>query len=1244
MDDAETRLDAFGNRVDSATLNVDDTDGQATLDEFNARLDRLDIETTLARVDVDDTSSLRKIADLEAALAVIRSQSYDINIDSNGSGLDALDADLDRIEQGLADVGDGSANLDRVKNSADGAGDSMGSLLGWVAALSPALITVGAVGSASLLGVVGAASEAGLGLGAFALAAGGSLTTVEAQAKNTLQAWQQTMNQFTAPALTGALSLLPGLLQDVPPAVRSVGDALVTLEGEAKAALDGPWWQQFFSYAGGQGGVALESFAHLLGGLATGFAGLVQAAQPAITWVEQGMDELGAHMTAWGQQSQHTGLQAFIDYAKANGPLVEKTLEDLGHSFSIIVQDASPLGPVMLQIVDAAAELLNDLLQLNPTITSWALGLGALAYSANSLLGPLGGISGVARDLGPALSQIGVAASGGGAGLYSVGTAAGGALGSILKLGTSFGELGGALGLVGIAFAQQEGVFSNFDQASQAAGKSWSENFINALPQGTDVVKAVNTELGSLQDQIGKTKAAMTADQQSDNWDGYKSLGDTLQGVSDKYDQLNKLLPGLTQAQDAQNTAQQAANSLNAEGAIVTAQAAGAGQLYANELGDLTTAQGDMQSAAQKANTALQAQQASVLGLYQSQDSWQQAIDNATASAKQNTGSLDINTTSGLANRTMLDDLSAQTYAQVQAMIQQGASTTDVNGILTTHQAQLEAVAGKYGITKGAVDNYLGSIKLTPGSVDTTLQTSGYDETLTQLGQVKSAIDQIVNHTAVVTITGQIGIPGVNYNPGTGQGLAAGGTISGHPGFKTHTAAVVGEDGSGYDEFVVPTNPAHRGTAVPLAMELNQRLGLMADGGVISPDSPSGTYVGPTFTGAPGSGGAAAWQNTTTVDLDTAGSWSLAPILDGANGVIGKWAAAQYAAAQAAAGAAGAGASGDAASIISKAQAWLGTPYLWGGGHGKLVAPRTVDVDCSGLVDQVFGRPGPTTYGQVGWGSPVPGSNRAELIANAEPADLMFFSSRAAGEDHHVGIYAGNGQMINAPFTGTVVRYDSPGGDLSSVRRVVSGGTGSSTPGAATGSTAPASSNSNKTLGEQLAASYGWGGGSEFAALDAVFTRESGWNNFARNASSGAYGIPQALPPTKLPPAGQASGGSQPGPQIGWGLNYIQGRYGDPIAAEAHERSAGWYATGGILGQLPYGKYDQGGELPEGLSIANNQTGRPETIPDPRFPAGGGVTLNVTVNASGVSDPQQLAQIAATEVRKELTEFMAAMG
>ncbi|RXZ70511.1 lytic transglycosylase domain-containing protein [Agromyces albus] len=88
-------------------------------------------------------------------------------------------------------------------------------------------------------------------------------------------------------------------------------------------------------------------------------------------------------------------------------------------------------------------------------------------------------------------------------------------------------------------------------------------------------------------------------------------------------------------------------------------------------------------------------------------------------------------------------------------------------------------------------------------------------------------------------------------------------------------------------------------------------------------------------------------------------------------------------------------------------------------------------------------------------------------------------------------------------------------------------------------------------------AARGWGS-SEFDCLVALWSKESGWRVNAYNASSGAYGIPQALPGSKMAIAG-ADWETNAGTQIEWGLMYISGRYGTPCGAWAHSTDVGWY-------------------------------------------------------------------------------------
>ena len=102
------------------------------------------------------------------------------------------------------------------------------------------------------------------------------------------------------------------------------------------------------------------------------------------------------------------------------------------------------------------------------------------------------------------------------------------------------------------------------------------------------------------------------------------------------------------------------------------------------------------------------------------------------------------------------------------------------------------------------------------------------------------------------------------------------------------------------------------------------------------------------------------------------------------------------------------------------------------------------------------------------------------------------------------------------------------------------------------------SADSTVALGQQLASAYGWGSGPEWTCLDELWTRESGWRMVWNYQGSGAYGIPQALPASKMATAG-ADYMTDPATQIRWGLAYVQDTYGTPCGAWAHETSDGWY-------------------------------------------------------------------------------------
>ncbi|MFI5529628.1 transglycosylase SLT domain-containing protein [Kitasatospora sp. NPDC051853] len=80
----------------------------------------------------------------------------------------------------------------------------------------------------------------------------------------------------------------------------------------------------------------------------------------------------------------------------------------------------------------------------------------------------------------------------------------------------------------------------------------------------------------------------------------------------------------------------------------------------------------------------------------------------------------------------------------------------------------------------------------------------------------------------------------------------------------------------------------------------------------------------------------------------------------------------------------------------------------------------------------------------------------------------------------------------------------------------------------------------------------------QFAAFSSIISHESGWNVKATNASSGAYGLAQALPGSKMASVG-ADWKTNPATQIKWALKYMNDRYGSPNAAWAFWQTHHWY-------------------------------------------------------------------------------------
>ncbi|MEU2427090.1 NlpC/P60 family protein [Streptomyces sp. NPDC007851] len=219
----------------------------------------------------------------------------------------------------------------------------------------------------------------------------------------------------------------------------------------------------------------------------------------------------------------------------------------------------------------------------------------------------------------------------------------------------------------------------------------------------------------------------------------------------------------------------------------------------------------------------------------------------------------------------------------------------------------------------------------------------------------------------------------------------------------------------------------------------------------------------------------------------------------------------------------------------------LGAPYRWGGtGSGGW--------DCSGLIQAAWRHAGislpRTTAAQARAGTRV---TRSAL----QPGDLVF--TRGYG---HVQLYAGDGRVIEAPHTGTRVRY-APLPRASAVDAYVRVRAAARTISAATGagisSTRPitGASGSARQLARQAF-------GPQHACAAHIIARESGWRTTAANAASGAYGLAQAVPGSKMARYG-TDWRTNPATQLRWMRSYVNSRYGGACSAWAFWQAHHWY-------------------------------------------------------------------------------------
>jgi hypothetical protein len=189
----------------------------------------------------------------------------------------------------------------------------------------------------------------------------------------------------------GIQALLPYL-----PAIRTfierIGAAMGGLAQRAGEALASPFWARFFDWLGSSAGPMLEDFGRIIGGLAEGFAALLMAFAPISEDMVEGLADLATGFADWAKSlSGTTGFQAFMDYVKANGPVLGKLLGDF---LIVTLKLVIALAPLGQRLLESFGQLFDWLAKQDPgVLLAIAAAVAAIAAGIAILVtGPVGAI------------------------------------------------------------------------------------------------------------------------------------------------------------------------------------------------------------------------------------------------------------------------------------------------------------------------------------------------------------------------------------------------------------------------------------------------------------------------------------------------------------------------------------------------------------------------------------------------------------------------------------------------------------------------------------------------------------------------------------------------------------------------------------------------------------------------------------------------------------------------------------
>jgi len=433
-------------------INANASEARSEIQRLLAEMRRLDSSDADVEVHLDTHGAQAEIAKLNAELNAMRDETVNVRIN---------DKEVRRAR----------TSMEEFRNSSIQASRSVNSIAAAVLGLGTALIPIGAVAAGGIMALVGALTAAGIGVGLFGLVA----NTVFGETKQALKDLKKSTDAYNAattdkerdaalektkeimagldPATRGmvqaildfkaawrsfsmgfqpqifqiaqeGLKGLATLFPAIKPIVQGAADAFLFLERAAISALQGPFWQSFFTMIGQNVGPIMGDLGLAIGNLIEGFAALIMAFMPMTRSFTGGLVGMTKAFADWAKGLQNDkGFQDFVDYVYEATPKVLALIGSLAGAFVALVKAGAPTGEVLLDMANGLFAIMTGFQRAHPKAALLGLALLGILAVTVKLLGPLLSIGKLFMVLGSALMSIGPFITGL-AGFLGVGVAA----------------------------------------------------------------------------------------------------------------------------------------------------------------------------------------------------------------------------------------------------------------------------------------------------------------------------------------------------------------------------------------------------------------------------------------------------------------------------------------------------------------------------------------------------------------------------------------------------------------------------------------------------------------------------------------------------------------------------------------------------------------------------------------------------------------------------------------------------